>query len=98
MKKILKVRIVNEPVAFWKANYGKSKLALNFGILGHQWFNDFPHNLAQVVDLLIHELAHEYETDHLSENFYSTLTKLGADAVVLALEEPNVLGVSPSRR
>jgi hypothetical protein len=46
------------------------------------------------VDLVIHELGHEYEPNHLSKNYNDALTRLGAAAVMLALENPGLFDLS----
>lgn len=84
------VYIVIEPNVPWVANYGGKRLCLNLGRLGHAWFNGFDSDPVRVIDLLIHEFGHEYEGDHLSENYYNALTLLGAKAVVLALRDPGL--------
>ena len=93
LKKKIKVNIVDEPFAPWEANYGTSKLTLSLGTLGERWFSDFPQNLEQVINLLIHEFAHEYESDHLSKNFYSALTSLAAKSIMLALKQPDIFRI-----
>ena len=93
LDKNIKVDIVDEPSVYWKANYGHSTLTLNQGALGACWFSGFPQNLDQVISLLIHEFAHEFESDHLSEIYYITLTNLAAKAVLLALKEPEVFSI-----
>ena len=40
------------------------------------------------IDLLIHELGHGFAGNHLSEDYYRALTRLGGAAVALALREP----------
>lgn len=43
-----------------------------------------------LVDILIHELAHSVESDHLSERYYKALSDFGAVATMLALEKPRL--------
>jgi len=38
-------------------------------------------------DLLIHEFAHEYESNHLSEEYYNACTRLDGKLARLMLEE-----------
>jgi hypothetical protein len=82
------IQIVREPQVFWAANYGGRSLCLNVGRLGNRWFDEFPSQLEPVIDLLIHEFGHEYESDHLSRGYYKALTLLAARAVRLALDSP----------
>jgi hypothetical protein len=84
----ISVKIVIEPMIFWGANYGGNELTLNVGRLGHRFFNEFPGNIQEVMDLLIHEYGHQYSSDHLSEAYYSALTRLGAKSTLLALRQP----------
>ena len=60
---------------------------------GERWFSDFPQNLEQVINLLIHEFAHEYESDHLSKNFYSALSSLADKSIMLALKQPDIFRI-----
>lgn len=82
------VKIIDNPNVAAVASYGSGRLMFNVGRLGRNWF-DRP-VLANVVDLLIHEFGHEYEGNHLSSKYYDALTRLGAKATVLALEDPGV--------
>ena len=45
-------------------------------------------NLREIIDLVIHEFGHHYEGNHLSENYYNALTKIGAGVAIMALEDP----------
>jgi hypothetical protein len=42
----------------------------------------------KMLSLLIHEFAHEYESNHLSEDYYTAICDLAAKCVRLALSEP----------
>ena len=44
------------------------------------------------IDLIIHEFGHEYESDHLSEDYYAALTKIGAKMVCLSIQKPEMFG------
>lgn len=81
------VAIVNEPKVCWSANFGGCRLCLNCGRLGKNWFQLFPENIADIVDLLIHEFGHHFEPNHLSENYHRVLTRLAGSVVELALNE-----------
>lgn len=72
----------------WVANYGAKTLTFNHDRLGKVYF-------ARGVgvwlnDLLIHELAHDREGNHLSEDYYKELSALGAKLTELALREPEL--------
>ena len=84
------VRIAREPLVHWCANYGPGCLTLNLAKLGHSWFDAFPANLQEVIDLMIHEFGHHDCSDHLSEDYYRALTRLGAKSTLLALTNPGV--------
>jgi hypothetical protein len=45
-------------------------------------------NKTAVFDVLIHELAHEYSSNHLSHVYYDALSRLGAKLSAYALEKP----------
>jgi hypothetical protein len=45
----------------------------------------------RVLDLLIHELGHEYESNHLSANYYHALTKIGARLALAVAANPNLI-------
>jgi len=79
------VRIVNEPMVGWTANYGGRELCLNYGRLGHKWFEDqSKRGMEKVNSLLIHEMAHETESDHYSASYLSTICALGAKLATYA--------------
>jgi hypothetical protein len=71
------------------ACYGKGRLDLNLVRLGHKWFEQGP--TEDVDRLLIHEFGHQYSGDHLSEEYYDGLCRLGAGMKRLALEKPDQL-------
>lgn len=84
----LRVVIVTEPLVSWRANYGQNRLCLNYGKLGKAWFAR-PRRDEDIIGLLIHEFAHHHESDHLSAGYHRALTKLGAQVVNLALDDPD---------
>jgi hypothetical protein len=65
------------------ACYGSRSLSFNKSRLGSAWFN-LEANRERIDDLLIHELGHEYSGDHLSEEYYKALTKIGARMIAAA--------------
>jgi hypothetical protein len=82
------IRIVMEvePMASYGANYGHQTLTFNVGRLGRDWFN---HGVTlDVNDLILHELGHEFESNHLSAGYHKALTRLGAKLAQLVLSEP----------
>ena len=80
------VRIVNRFSENHSAWYGDCRLTFNLARLGHKWFNDGPGE--HVDNLLIHELGHEFSSDHLSHRFHGALCSLGAHLAVIAMENP----------
>jgi hypothetical protein len=71
------------------ANYGNRSLTFNIDRLGREWF-DRTRNDETVLDLLIHELSHEYASNHLDAKFHEAATRLGAKAVRLAIVNPEL--------
>lgn len=82
------VSVVRTTNAF-AACYGRGRLDFNLFRLGHKWFDQ---GVTEDVDrLLIHEFGHQYSGDHLSEDYYEALCRLGARLKRLALEKPEEL-------
>ena len=75
----------NEKARAW---YGGRVMTYNLSRLGNGFFSSFPNNIEEVIDLCIHEFGHELSGDHLSDAYYRALTKYGAKAVMLAVENP----------
>lgn len=92
-KRHLKVTIVNTQNAF-AACYSKTGgLDFNLGRLGHKWFEgvNTEGGMARVLDLIIHEFGHEYASNHLSEDYYKALSRLGGKLAVMVSRRPEVL-------
>lgn len=53
--------------------------------LGGKWFDQSA--CEAVDDLILHELGHEYESNHLCEAYHAALTMLGAKLKAAALNE-----------
>jgi len=65
----------------YAATYGARTLTFyvqNLG--GARWF-DLTSNRTAIDDLIIHELGHEWGENHLSDEYYKALTKIGALAM-----------------
>ena len=60
----------------FSAAYSRRNLDFNVNVLGRKWFE--PDNREAQVELLLHEFAHYFEADHLSEKFADAVGKLGA--------------------
>jgi len=87
------VVIANDPALKAVATYGPNGvLVLNRFRLGKRFFDEF--NMESSLDLLIHELGHEYSGDHLSAHYYNALTQIGARLSLLALKEPDLFKVN----
>ncbi len=84
------VLIANDSQWPFAATYGPGTLHFNVGRLGWRWFERGV--TESVIDLIIHEFGHEYESDHLSENYYNALTKIAAKMVRLAKWQPELFG------
>jgi hypothetical protein len=69
-------------------------LYLNVARLGYKWFDEGASE--EVNDLLLHEFGHHYSRDHLSSDYHDALTRLGARAMALALEQPDAFRVAAS--
>jgi len=83
------VRIARSPQKF-AAWYGGRELTFNYRKLGRRFFNSFPDNRADVVGLIIHELAHEAESNHLSDKYHREVCRLAGEVVELSLRRSEV--------
>jgi hypothetical protein len=85
----INVAMVDDPACRnFRAAYGHRQLDFNARVLGRKWFEQGPAD--PVNRLLIHEFAHHYEMNHLSERYYDAMCDLGAKLTRLALEEPDL--------
>lgn len=83
------VEIANDPGWSTAACYGAGNgLHLNVAKLGRAWFES--ENEEEIDRLLIHEFAHEFCPDHLSDEYHRACCRLGAQLKRLALDEPDV--------
>ena len=77
------VAIAREPKWPYAATYGNGRLVFNLSRCGRGFFDN---GISDDVNaLLIHEFGHHYASDHLSEDYYRALCKVGARMVRLAL-------------
>jgi hypothetical protein len=60
-------------------------LQFNVRNLGKGWFN-LKGNRLEIDDLIIHEFAHHYASNHLSDDYYHALSRLAAKAMQLGRE------------
>lgn len=96
----ISVDVITAPTAGFAAcfAYGGTELTFNLGRLGHKWFQPKTADDAQdIIDLLFDEFAHHYAADHIDVKYYRALRTLGAKAVVLAFEKPEIFDRLPIR-
>ncbi len=93
--KRLEVMIVDDPNAPFLAAYQKeesldsgSTIWFNFALLGSDWFERDFMTHSSILSLIIHEFAHQVESDHLSEKYYLALSDIGADIFTLLSANP----------
>lgn len=84
----IQIDFISEPTERFSACYGSRRLAFNVGKLGYAAFE--VGLTATLLDLIIHELAHELASDHLTEAFYRACTMIGSKAAILAFTHPRV--------
>lgn len=77
----------------FEASYRKGHMTFYFEVLGRRWFDDWRTKLARTLDLICHELAHHYESNHLSDGYYHALSDLAGRMTVLALEKPELFDI-----
>jgi len=75
----------------WSACYGRghvlgiSTFHYNMFTLGYKWFDK---GVNERIDaLIIHEFGHEFESNHLSEEYYDALCRLGAKLKVAVMQD-----------
>lgn len=86
----VRTRIVMPPIGTsWAATYDTGVMTLNLRKLGRKWF-DPEHRAADILDLTIHELGHEFESNHLSARYLDALSRLAGKAILIALRTPDV--------
>jgi hypothetical protein len=82
------VFIVREATWPYAATYGPGRLVFNLSRCGRGFFES---GISDDLNaLLIHEFGHHYSSDHLSEDYYRALCKVGARIVRLALTKPEM--------
>jgi hypothetical protein len=91
--KKIAVKWASEPNWGVAATFGPGgPLVLNAAGLGPTWCSVIePQASEEVLSLLIHEFGHEYESDHLSRNYYRMLTMLGARLARLSALDPSLI-------
>jgi len=88
----IKIEIVNDAQCMnFLATYGRGPgntgmMEFNLRTLGRAWFEK-PID-AKAVSLIIHELGHHIESDHLSRRYFDALTDLGAELAFAVADDP----------
>jgi len=82
----IEVVVHNNPKIMRDGAYGQRRLSFNVAHLGKQWFEKGI--TPEVDELVIHELAHEYASDHLSRSYNDACCRLAAKIKRLALDKP----------
>lgn len=92
----VEVSVLSDVTEGWGACYGSQGLVFNLGRLGHSFFEACLTNpqIFRASDalnqLLIHELGHHIESNHLDERYHAALCALGSKLARLALEVPQL--------
>jgi len=87
-KRNLIVTIANDPGWMkFDACFGGGEITFNLRRLGRKWFDEIAE---RQVSLIIHELAHYMESNHLSERYYKACCDVGAAAALLARSKPKL--------
>jgi hypothetical protein len=86
----VRVSIVNDPHWHFLATYGAGRLTLNAGRLGFGWFSG---PLPKINELLIHEYAHHFASNHLSRAFHDACCRVGAAVAQMALHHPEEMAI-----
>lgn len=94
------VRVLADIHSYFAACYGSQGFVFNVGKLGHRFFNEEAMNEAwhptvKLNQLIIHEVGHHYESNHLSERYHDKLCELGAQLTKLALTKPTLFFRAP---
>jgi len=89
------VSILSDITAYFAACYGSQGFVFNLGKLGHRFFTELAMDrdwrpTVHLNQLIIHEVGHHYEANHLSERYHDKLCELGAKMTKLALTKPQL--------
>lgn len=82
----VEVRIVSDITRPFAAWYGERRLTLNLGRLGKAWFEEGVGRSQN--ELLVHELAHDKVSDHLTRDFSDEVGRLGCKLADLVYADP----------
>lgn len=92
------VNVLSDVTLYYSACFGKSlltpTLTFNLGRLGHSFFNDeSDEGQRRLWQLLIHEVGHYIEPNHLSDNYHEALCRLGAKLTWLMMRNPQLFSI-----
>jgi hypothetical protein len=94
LDKPVSVSILSDITESYGACFGDLGFVFNLGRLGHAWFNaamnEVGHPTVELNQLIIHELGHFFESNHLDERYHEALCSLGAKLTKLALTKPKL--------
>lgn len=82
--KSVEVVFVNDPGWYFAGAYRNGQIIVNVAKLGFKAFDDIYNE--RLLDLTIHELAHDIESNHYKEDYHKACTKLGAKLVRFVLD------------
>lgn len=74
----IRVQMIAAPDASTVADFTRDSKTMRFNVEHAQ----LPTTAVGMVDLIIHELGHLYESNHLSTSYYNALTKIGAKLAI----------------
>jgi hypothetical protein len=77
LQREIAVTFANDPGWAFGATYGPGRLTFNVGRLGRRWF-DLETNRVDIEKLLLHEFAHEFASDHLSQEYHEAICSIAA--------------------
>jgi hypothetical protein len=94
----VEVSVLSDITESWAACYGSQGLVFNLGRLSHAWFNNAMNAAVdgrtspsmELNQLIIHELGHHFQPNHLDERYHEALCGLGAKLTQLALFKPEL--------
>ena len=87
----VKVRMVKAKgfaACYCRAGNFAGHLDFNVASLRPKWFET--RAVTEVVDLVVHELGHHEESNHLSERYHNAITRLAGEVANLALTKPEM--------
>jgi len=85
----IRVRVCRSTEAFSACfESGGYEMTFNLNRLGHAWFRVTAQNLSEKLPIILHELAHHYAANHLSDEFHRAVGDLGSKGIRLALTNP----------